>query len=170
MPLLSKTPLAWKNLTHDWRRLAVAVAGIGFAVLLMFTQVGFQNALFDSQVKIIDDLQGDIFLVSRAKYTLAAEKRFPLHLVNQARSARGVTGAYPLYTELTLSRLKNLQRGGSGKAYPIRTIGFALDAPVFRSRQVNAQLTRLRAPNTALIDARSKRDNFDVPMDDAIAL
>jgi len=170
MAMLGKTPLAWKNLTHDWRRLAVAVAGIGFAVLLMFTQVGFQNALFDSQVKIIDDLQGDIFLLSRAKYTLAAEKRFPLHLVNQARSARGVAGAYPLYTELTLSRLKNLRTGGSGKGYPIRTIGFALDAPVFRSREVNAQLTKLAAPNTALIDARSKRDNFDVPMGDVKAL
>ena len=82
----TNTPLAWKNLTHDWRRLIVAVMGIGFAVLLMFTQVGFQNALFDSQVKMIDDLQGDIFLVSRAKYTLAAEKRFPLELVNQALS------------------------------------------------------------------------------------
>jgi putative ABC transport system permease protein len=41
MTMLRNTPLAWKNLTHDWRRLAVAVAGIGFAVLLMFTQVGF---------------------------------------------------------------------------------------------------------------------------------
>ncbi|MBA3481529.1 MAG: FtsX-like permease family protein [Pirellulales bacterium] len=170
MPLLSKTPLAWKNLTHDWRRLAVAVAGIGFAVLLMFTQVGFQNALFDSQVKMIDDLQGDIFLVSRAKYTLAAEKRFPLELINQASSARGVRGAYPLYTELTFSRLKNLKAGASSKAYPIRSIGFRLSDPVIRSPEVNAQLTRLQLPNAALIDVRSKRDNFDFPFDDAAAL
>jgi putative ABC transport system permease protein len=170
MSLLSKTPLAWKNLTHDWRRLAVAVAGIGFAVLLMFTQVGFQNALFDSQVKMIDDLQGDIFLVSRAKYTLAAEKRFPLELINQARSARGVKGAYPLYTELTLSRLKNLKAGASSKAYPIRSIGFRLEDPIFRSPDVNSQITRLYTPNAALIDVRSKRDNFDFPFEDAGAL
>ena len=170
MSLLSKTPLAWKNLTHDWRRLSVAVAGIGFAVLLMFTQVGFQNALFDSQVKMIDDLQGDIFLVSRAKYTLAAEKRFPLELINQASSARGVRGAYPLYTELTLSRLKNLQAHGSGMAHPIRSFGFRLQDPVFRSPAVNAQLTRLRLPNAALIDLRSKRDKFDFPFDDEAAL
>ena len=71
---LAKTPLAWKNLTHDVRRLVVAICGVAFAVLLMFTQVGFQNALFDSQVKLIDDLQGELFLVSKAKYTLAAEK------------------------------------------------------------------------------------------------
>ncbi|HEX6962168.1 MAG TPA: ABC transporter permease DevC [Lacipirellula sp.] len=170
MPLPNKTPLAWKNLTHDWRRLAVAVAGIGFAVLLMFTQVGFQNALFDSQVKVIDDLAGDIFLVSRAKYTLAAEKRFPRELINQANSARGVIGAYPLYTELTLSRLKNLSAGASGKAYPIRSIGFHLSDPVFRSPEVNRQLSKLYAPGAALIDLRSKRDNFDFPMEDEAAL
>ena len=59
--------------------------GIAFAVLLMFTQVGFQNALFDSQVKIIDDLQGDIFLVSKAKFTLAAEKKV-FNISNQSGS------------------------------------------------------------------------------------
>ncbi len=31
-----RTRLAWKNLTHDPRRLAAACAGIGFAVLLIF--------------------------------------------------------------------------------------------------------------------------------------
>lgn len=160
---VTNTPLAWKNLTHDWRRLIVAVAGIGFAVLLMFTQVGFQNALFDSQVKMIDDLQGDVFLVSRAKYTLAAEKRFPLELVNQARSVTGVSGAYPLYTELTLSRLKSFETGGPSKAYPIRSIGFRLDDPIFNSDRINSQLTKLRLPYAALIDVRSKRDNFPFP-------
>jgi putative ABC transport system permease protein len=170
MPLIRKTPLAWKNLTHDWRRLAVAVAGIGFAVILMFTQVGFQNALFDSQVKIIDDLQGDFFLVSRARYTLAAEKRFPLELINQSASCPGVAGAYPLYTELTFSRLKNLRPGASGKAYPIRSIGFHLSDPIFNSPDVNDQLSRLTLPNTALIDVRSKRENFNFPMEDQQAL
>lgn len=170
MRLTRKTPLAWKNLTHDWRRLAVAVAGVAFAVLLMFTQVGFQNALFDSQVKMIDDLQGDIFLASRAKYTLAAEKRFPLELVNQARSCPGVLGAYPLYTELTLSRLKNLSPGSSSKAYPIRSIGFHLDDPIFRSPRITEQLPRLRSPGAVLIDLRSKRENFDFPYDNPAAL
>jgi len=170
MPLLHRTPLAWKNLTNDWRRLAVAIAGIGFAVILMFTQVGFQNALFDSQVKIIDDLQGEIFLVSRAKYTLAAEKRFPLELIHQASSCPGVHGAYPLYTELTLSRLKNLSPGSSGKGYPIRSLGFHLADPIFNSPDINSQISRLTMPHAALIDIRSKRENFNFPMEDEQAL
>ncbi|MAT70916.1 MAG: ABC transporter [Planctomycetaceae bacterium] len=165
-----KTPLAWKNLTHDWRRLAVALAGIAFAVLLMFTQVGFQNALFDSQVKIIDDMRGDIFLVSRAKYTLAAEKRFPLALVERAAGVPGVTGAYPLYSELTLSRLKNMTPGRRSKAFPIRSIGFHLNQPVFRNRDLNDQLGKLRVRGTALLDRHSRRANFDFPLDDDEAL
>jgi putative ABC transport system permease protein len=168
--LLKRTPLAWYNLTQDWRKLAVAVAGIGFAVLLMFMQIGFQNALFDSQVKIIDDLAGDIFLVSRAKFTLASEKRFPIEMVQRAQSCSGVAGAYPLYTDLTFSRLKNLSVNDAGKGYPIRSIGFRLSDPVFRSPDINAQLDRLRAPGTALIDYRSKRENFDFPYNDDAAL
>jgi len=166
----SKTPLAWKNLTHDWRRLAVAIAGIAFAVLLMFTQVGFQNALFDSQVKLIDDLQGDIFLVSKAKYTLAAEKRFSLTRIHQARSCPGVRGAYPVYSELTTSVLKKISRGIGNKGFPIRSIGFHLDDPVFQSERIRKQLDRLRAPSTALIDKNSKAEEFDFPMQNDVAL
>lgn len=171
MPLnFRKTPLAWKNLTHDWRRLAVALAGIAFAVLLMFTQVGFQNALFDSQVKIIDELQGEIVLVSRAKYTLAAEKRFPLMLVKQAASVPGVKGAYPIYSELTLSRLKNLSPERRSKPFPIRSLGFRLTDPVFRTPSINDQIAKLRIRGSALIDRHSRRANFDFPMDDDQAL
>lgn len=170
MKTLRKTPLAWKNLTHDWRRLVVAICGITFAVLLMFTQVGFQNALFDSQVKLIDDLEGDIFLVSKAKFTLASEKRFPLTRLNQARSCPGVAGAYPLYTELTTSVLRRMQHGMGNRGYPLRSIGFYLDDPVFDSDAINHQLTRLRSQGTALIDLKSKRSKFPFPYDDDDAL
>ena len=170
MKLFSKTPLAWKNLTHDWRRLLVAIAGIAFAVLLMFTQVGFQNALFDSQVKIIDDLQGDIFLVSKAKFTLAAEKRFSISRINQARSCSGVSGAYPVYAELTTSVLRRMEGGIGNSGFPLRSIGFHLDDPVFDSGDVNSQINRLRAPGSALIDRKSKKAKFKFPRNDDSAL
>ncbi|MGI9429282.1 MAG: ABC transporter permease, partial [Bythopirellula sp.] len=155
-----RTPLAWKNLTHDWRRLTVAIAGIAFAVLLMFTQVGFQNALFDSQAKLIDDLKGEIFLVSKAKFTLAAEKRFPISRLHQAQSCPGVSGAYPIYSELTTSVLRKIENGVGNRGFPIRSIGFQLHDPVFTIESVNQQLRRLRAPGTALIDKKSKKKKF----------
>lgn len=166
MKRIGKTPLAWKNLTHDWRRLVVAIAGIGFAVLLMFTQVGFQNALFDSQAKLIDDLQGDIFLVSKAKFTLAAEKRFPITRLHQAQSVPGVAGAYPVYSELTTSVLRKIENGIGNRGFPIRSIGFELGDPIFRVPSINNQLNRLRQPGTALIDKKSKKKKFVFPRDD----
>ena len=170
MKKLAKTPLAWKNLTHDVRRLVVAICGVAFAVLLMFTQVGFQNALFDSQVKLIDDLQGQIFLVSKAKYTLAAEKRFPMSRLNQARSCPGVKGAYPLYTELTTSVVRKIENGMGNLGYPLRTLGFYLDDPVFSADDINHQLQRLRLKASALIDKKSKQTKFPFPLDDDAAL
>jgi len=161
----SRTPLAWKNLTHDWRRLAAAIAGIGFAVLLMFTQVGFQNALFDSQVKILDDLQGDIFLVSKAKYTLAAEKRFSITRIHQASSCSGVSGAYPLYSELTTSVLREMKNGMGNRGFPLRSLGFHLEDPIFQIEDLKQKLSRLRQPSTALIDKKSKAKKFAFPME-----
>ncbi|MEM6329198.1 MAG: FtsX-like permease family protein [Planctomycetota bacterium] len=161
-----RTPLAWKNLTHDPRRLAVACAGIGFAVLLMFVQVGFENALFVSQVRLINDLEGDIFITSQARFALAAEKRFPRALLYQAEAVEGVAAAAPLYAEWTTSVLKNLSPGKSAKGYRIRTFGYRLDQPVFKSPRVQEQAGRLRSLQTALIDARSKAPNFDFPVGD----
>lgn len=166
----SKTPLAWKNLTHDWRRLAVALVGIAFAVLLMFSQVGFQNALFDSQVKLIADLEGDIFIVSKAKFTLAAEKRFAISRVHQAQSCPGVQWATPVYSELTTSVLRKMERGKGNLGYPIRSIGFHLDVPLFKSKEIWRQTRRLRAPAVALIDRNSKPKKFPLPMKDDQAL
>ena len=161
-----KTALAWKNLTHDWRRLAVALAGIAFASLLMFSQVGFQTALFDSQVKMLSDLNADIFLVSKAKFTLAAEKRFPIEWIMQARSCLGVEGAYPVYTELTTSVLRKIEGGVGNRGYPIRSIGFPVDAPVFEWKGFQTLTSRLKEPGTALIDSKSKENNFPFEMKD----
>jgi putative ABC transport system permease protein len=160
MTSIGKTPLAWKNLTHDKRRLAVAIAGIAFAVLLMFTQVGFQNALFDSQAKLIDELQGELFIVSKAKFTLAAEKRIPLARLHQAQSVSGVAGAYPLYSELTTSVLRKIESDIGNKGFPIRSLGFQLNDPIFKIPTINAQRTLLREPHTALIDKKSKQKKF----------
>ena len=170
MPRKSKTPLAWKNLTHDWRRLVVALVGISFAVLLMFSQVGFQNALFDSQVKLIADLEGDIFIVSKAKFTLAAEKRFAFVRIHQAQSCPGVEWATPVYSELTTSVLRKMDRGRGNLGYPIRSIGFQPEIPLFKSQEIQRQTGRLNAPGVALIDRKSKANKFPFPMHDDQAL
>lgn len=150
--LTSKTPLALKNLVHSPRRLLVAVAGIAFAVVLIFSQIGFQNALFDSTVKIIADLDADLVLASRALYALPAAQRFSSRRIYQARACPGVADVYPVYLET----FYGVWRPAEGKSHPIRTIAFDPDDPVFLIPGVQRHTEALRQPKTAIIDAKSK--------------
>lgn len=158
--MFTGTPLAWLNLKHDLRRLAAAVAGICFAVLLMFMETGFMYALFDSTVKLVDDADADLVLVSPARYVLAAEKRFPLARLNQVRSVAGVAAVYPVYIERSMATLRPLPRG---VPQPVRVIGTpsASEAFDFDDRRLDAsEAGKLHRPQAGLIDDRSKRAMF----------
>ena len=94
-----RVPLAWCNLTHDLRRLVLAAGTVGFAVLLMFLQLGFLNALFDSTVALINTLDTDLVIPSTGRYTMAISEAFPLRPIEQARAVAGVASAAPVYVE-----------------------------------------------------------------------
>lgn len=49
--MFKKIPLAWLQLTRERTRLVIALAGIAFADILMFMQLGFREALFDSTLR-----------------------------------------------------------------------------------------------------------------------
>ena len=46
LKFLKKTPVAWLQVTRERTRLAVAIAGIAFADMLIFLQMGFEGALY----------------------------------------------------------------------------------------------------------------------------
>ncbi|MFV1967483.1 MAG: ABC transporter permease DevC [Pirellulaceae bacterium] len=152
-----KTPLAWKNLTHDPRRLMVAVAGVGFAVLLMYMELGFLNALLDSTVELLTHLEADLIIVSKSKFSMTDCERFPLQRIQQANAHNGVR-TYPLYTETIASVL----REHGQKGHPIRTIAYPRQSPVFQTPQIRSQEWRIAGPNVALVDTKS-RDKYGIP-------
>lgn len=154
MTKLDPTPLARKNLTHNLRRLIVAVAGIGFAVVLMFMQMGFRYALFYSTVKVVTDLDADLLLVNQAQYALPARQSFDQKRIEQARGCPGVAAVYPLYFETMGTEWKPAVEA---KPYPIRVIAFDPGDPLFLTPEVRAQTAALRQPGTALIDSRAKK-------------
>ncbi|OHB76778.1 MAG: hypothetical protein A2W31_12565 [Planctomycetes bacterium RBG_16_64_10] len=158
---LGRTPLARKNLTHNGPRLLVAVSGIGFAVVLMFMQTGFKNALFDSTVQVIRSLDADLLIVGSAQYALPAKQTFPRQRLYQARGCRGVAAASPLYMESFFavwkpSRADRPSGQPEARPSPIRVLAFDLSAPVFCLPDVIDQTAALQAPNTALVDRKSK--------------
>lgn len=155
MPI--QTPLAWKNLIHDPRRLAVAVSGVGFAVVLIFIELGFMNALLDSTVQILRKLNGELVIVSTMNYALPAREGFDARRLAQARGVQGVRAALPVFIETTCLLRKDGSRG-----YPIRVLAYDLDQAVVRLGIPAELQASLQAPQTAFADA-ANRPKYRIP-------
>jgi len=147
-------PLAWRNLVANKQRLLRSAAGIGFAVLLMLMQLGFEQAFFDSTLEVIRGLDGDILIQSVHKYQFATEDSFPTADLDTARKVTGVASARPLYADWFDFFWKNPT---DGKAYLVRAFGFNPDEPVFLFPNVNANREKLKEANTVLLDRRARR-------------
>lgn len=154
MTLFGRIPLAWHNLTHERRRLLLAAAGIGFAVLLMCMQIGFFFAMSDSTVEVLERLNADLVLKNSNRYTLLNREVLTRRRLFQAAAVEGVQGAYPLYLESSLGQWRSLT---DGIPRTIRIIAFDLDDPVMDVPGLAEHRDQLRAPQTALSDLSSKR-------------
>jgi putative ABC transport system permease protein len=95
--LLKRTPLAVRQLMKEKTRLLVAIAGIAFADLLIFVQMGFEGALYDAAVKPHRSLQADLVLINPQLQTLFAVRSFSRDRLFQALSYEGVESVTPLY-------------------------------------------------------------------------
>jgi putative ABC transport system permease protein len=177
--LMRRVPLAWKNLTHRKLRFLVAVAGITFAVLLMFVQFGFRAALLDSNTQLLRLLNGELVIVHQGKYTLYVKHPFSRRRVDQARAVAGVRAVYSIYTETQLGLWKNTVSGGGGepitgaadstkptdgesRVRPIRVVAFDPQETVLSLPECRTHAEALKLPNTALLDEQS-RAYYQVP-------
>jgi len=154
---MSRTPLAWLNLVHEPRRLAIAAAGIGFAALLMFMELGFYNALLDSTVEIYERLDADLVMTSRAKFALPARERFARQRLQQAKAIVDVD-VTPIFIETIGAQLR--RRGEKSRS--IRVIAWPLDKPGLKLDEVTQHAEDLGRSGTAIFDRRSK-SHFGFP-------
>jgi putative ABC transport system permease protein len=146
-------PLAWRNLVANKPRLLRSAGGIGFAVLLMLMQLGFEQAFFDSSLEVIRALDGDILIQSIHKYQFATRDPFPQADLDTARKVPGVAGVRPLYADWFDFFWKN---PSDGKVFLVRAFGFDPDQPVFLYPDVNANREKLKEANTVLVDRRAR--------------
>jgi putative ABC transport system permease protein len=153
--MLKKIPLAWLQLSHEKIRLLVAIAGISFADILMFMQLGFRDALFDSAVKFHANVNGEIFLISPQSTALIAMKSFPRRRLYQTLAVNGVDAVTPIY--LGFQIWKNPVNKNTRQ---IMTIGFnPADKKLFQLPGVAENLDKMQLPDTYLFDTKS-RDQF----------
>lgn len=151
--LSRRTPLGWLQLSHDKGRMAVAIAGIAFADVLMFMQLGFQNALYSSNTRLHQTLQTDLVLINPQGRNLLNLSSIPRRRLYQAMNVPGVKSADPLYVKLANWKVPETRRETS-----IMVLGFNPDRPAFTLPEVNQNLNSIKLPDTVLFDRASRGD------------
>jgi putative ABC transport system permease protein len=156
--MFGKIPLAWLQLSHEKIRLLVAIAGITFADILMFMQLGFRDALFDSAVKFHTNVQGDVFLISPQSTSLITMKTFPIRRLYQTKSLENVTDISPVYIDFRI--WKNPENKSTRG---IMVIGFnPANDKLFGMPGVKENLNQTFKADTFLFDTKSRAQFGDV--------
>ncbi|XQQ06278.1 MAG: ABC transporter permease [Leptolyngbya sp. IPPAS B-1204] len=148
-----KTPLAWLNLVHEKTRLLVAIAGVAFAVILVFMNLGFLGSLAKAASMIYSQLNAEVYLVSPQTLEISTTKAFPIERLYQAAGIAGVERVMPLYTGYLQWRNPETRTNRSIFVYGINPNDPVFVAPEIQSPENQAALRR---PDTALIDRLSR--------------
>jgi putative ABC transport system permease protein len=90
-------PLGWLQLRHQPLRLISAIVGISFAVILIFVQLEFREAIFVSAVRYHNSMDYDLVMVSPKTDYLVASRQFPRNRLYQAKGFDGVRSVAPVY-------------------------------------------------------------------------
>ena len=155
--IFRKTPLAWRQLMKEKTRLVVAVAGITFADMLIFIQMGFESALFDAAVQPHRNLQADLVLINPQFQTLFSVKSFSREKLYQALSYNGVKSVSSIYISTGQWRnpVTRMDRA-------ILVWGVDPTAPGLKFPELQAKKNYLKQLNQALFDEASRPEYGEV--------
>ena len=154
LPETRSVPLAWRSLVANKLRLVRSIAGIGFAVLLMLVQLGFEHGFYEASLGMLHEIDADLFMMRGSKYRFGSEDPFPLANLAPARAVEGVASVMPLYAAWQYFQWKD---PNGEKTYLIQGFGFDPDHPPFALPELRQQSELLKQPNAVIVDRRSRR-------------
>ena len=144
-------PLASLMLIRQPVRLAVALAGISFAGILMFMQLGFRDGLFDASVTVHRLFDADIVLISPRSTSSVSMAGFPQRRLVQAMALSEVEGITPVNWNLLLWR--NPETRGTRS---ILALGFEPSDPLLTDPTLAPKAKELTQKGRVLFDERSR--------------
>ena len=146
-----KIPLAWLLLTRQPLRLIVAIAGISFAGILMFMQLGFRDGLFDTSVTIHKLLDADLVLISPRSKSSISMSGFPKRRLIQTLALEEVEKTAPVnLTYLLWRNPENL------KTRSILALGFNPADSLLLDDEFSRKSNKLKNPGRVLFDKLSR--------------
>jgi putative ABC transport system permease protein len=146
-----RIPLAWLLLSRQPARLAVALAGIAFAGILMFMQLGFRDGLFDASVTVHKLFDADLVLISPRTMSSIGMASFPRRRLVQVMADPAVRGITPVNWNLLLWRNPQTRSTRS-----ILVLGFEPADPLFTDPSIAVKAKSLSQKGRVLFDQLSR--------------
>jgi putative ABC transport system permease protein len=157
---LRKTPMAFYNVIQYPMRTSVSAAGIAFALLLVFMQLGFLGSVSSTATLLYDQLEFDLIVRSPDYLHLYEPRHFDQSWISWCRGQADVTEVRPLWIDLV-----RWQNPVDKRMRAIALIGLRVDQPPFRTKQDNRlgsasehDLDQLLNPRQLLMDTASRGD------------
>jgi putative ABC transport system permease protein len=155
--LQNRTPLGWLQLKRHKGRFIVALAGIAVSDIIMFMQLGFQSALFDSNTRLNREIIADVVLISTQAKSMQNISTFSRRRLFEAGDVPGVKAAEPMYVGMVSWRNTTTR-----KKVQVQAIGFNPNVPAINIPQANAQLDKIQLPDSFLFDRKARGDYSDL--------
>ena len=148
-----RIPLAWLLLSRQPLRLLVALAGICFAGILMFMQLGFRDGLFDASVTVHRLFDADLVLMSPRSMSSISMSGFPRRRLVQSMAHPDVQSITPVNWNFLLWR--NPQTLTTRQ---ILALGFEPGDSLFTDPELAAKAKALTSRGRVLFDQRSRNE------------
>lgn len=143
--------VAWKVLTHQAGRTALAIGGVFVAIVLIFVELGFFIAVPQGGMLVYDHMRFDLLLCSDKYVFQALSWQFPRAVLTTVARVAGVAQASPVY----LGAAKWRDPAG-GLRIDISVIGFDPRAGAFAVPGIERQTAGLERPDTMLVDSSTR--------------
>ncbi len=148
--LTGRMPIGWLQLSHSTGRLGAAVAGVAFANILVFVQLGILGALNQSTIAPYDLFQADIMISAADANTLTDGSNVARTRMFQALSVPGVADATPLF-------IANLEwQRDDGRSSTLQSFGLDPERPGFAPPNIAPRASDLRLENRVFLDQSTR--------------
>ena len=157
--LFGRLPIGWLQLTHSRARFAAAIAGVAFANVLVFVQLGIMNSMATATLKPYEFFTADIMISASDANSMTEGGNVARQWLFQAQADPEVTLGTGIFV------------GNTNWPRPTKTLGltsFGIDPtlPDFLSPVLKPKLATLQLKDSAILDMATR----GLPRDEAAAI
>ncbi len=150
---MNRTPLALKNLIDRPSRTLVSATGVGFAIVLMFMQLGFLGAVGDTATNVYERTQCDLLIRSPEYFHVFDPRSLPEQLMPFVQSVAEVSEVRAIDLGITM-----WQNPSSGELRVVALMGIEPANPALDLVELSELATLLHRSDHILVDESSRVD------------